>query len=67
MEHTLNFLTLYLLKITNQKNTMMMVALGSFGISISFPTGPVIFTSAPGFKSPEMQTFKATRVLRYLP
>ena len=32
----------------------MIVAFGSFGISISFPTGPVIFTSAPGFKSPEM-------------
>lgn len=31
----------------------MMVALGSFGMSISFPTGPVIFTSAPAFKSPD--------------
>lgn len=32
---------------------MMMVALGSFGISISLPTGPVMVTSLPGFKSPE--------------
>lgn len=36
------------------KFTMMIVALGSFGMSISFPTGPVIFTSDPGFKSPEI-------------
>ncbi len=33
--------------------TMMMVAFGSVGISISLPTGPVIATSSPGFKSPE--------------
>jgi len=32
---------------------MTTVALGSFGISISFPTGPVIVTSDPGFRSPE--------------
>lgn len=31
---------------------MITVALGSLGISISFPTGPVICTSDPGFKSP---------------
>ena len=32
--------------------TIMTVALGSLGMSISLPTGPVIFTSAPGFRSP---------------
>ena len=43
---------------TNLKteHTMIIVALGSLGISISFPTGPVIFTSAPGFKSPAYST-----------
>lgn len=38
---------------TEAELTIMTVAFGSFGISISFPTGPVILTSAPGFKSPE--------------
>lgn len=33
--------------------TIMIVALGSLGMSISLPTGPVICTSDPGFKSPE--------------
>jgi hypothetical protein len=35
--------------------TMMMVALGSLGMSISLPTGPVIFTSCPCFRSPAYQ------------
>lgn len=44
----------YLLNIEKGDDTIMTVALGSLGMSISFPTGPVILTSAPGFKSPKM-------------
>jgi hypothetical protein len=34
--------------------TMIMLAFGSVGINISFPTGPVMATSSAGFKSPEI-------------
>lgn len=37
--------------------TIIMVALGSLGMSISFPTGPVIFTSALQLMSPGNQIF----------
>lgn len=50
-----NYYKLALGPMLEMVNTIIIVALGSFGISISFPTGPVIFTSAPGFKSPEME------------
>jgi hypothetical protein len=33
--------------------SIITVAFGSFGISISLPTGPVSLTSLPGAKSPE--------------
>lgn len=46
---------------------MMMVAFGSFGISISFPTGPVIFASSPAFKSPEKIHTPLRRVLNRNP
>ena len=39
--------------VVDLKRTIITVALGSVGISISFPTGPVIATSFPGVKSPE--------------
>jgi len=36
------------------KLTIIILALGSLGMSISLPTGPVIWTSAPGFRSPAL-------------
>lgn len=53
-------------KLMGMRFTIITVALGSLGISISFPTGPVILTSAPGLRSPGEQTagnqFKSTLV-----
>jgi hypothetical protein len=51
------------------KLTIIILALGSFGMSISLPTGPVIWTSAPGFRSPALspqgQIFRSSNMSDY--
>ena len=46
--------------------TIIIVAVGSLGISISFPIGPVSLTSSPGFRSPEMHKDYGKKIGRTL-